>query len=49
MQAMLDKLREDDLKLKKEMGLDGNSSDGDDPELKEIAKHMKKMGMIYLV
>jgi len=46
MDEMLAKLREDDKKLQKEMGLDGNSSDGDDPDLKEIAKHMKKLGKL---
>ena len=42
MKEMLDKINKDNEKLKREMGL--GDSDGEDDEIKKLAKEMHKIG-----
>jgi hypothetical protein len=44
MKEMLDKINKDNEKLKKEMGL--GDSDGEDDEIKKLAKEMHKIGKL---
>jgi hypothetical protein len=45
MKEMLDKINKDNEKLKQEMGL-GGDSDGEDDEIKKLAREIHKIGKI---
>jgi len=45
MKEMLDKINKDNEKLKREMGL-GGDSDGEDDEIKKLAREIHKIGKI---
>ena len=47
MQEMLEKVQRDNEKLKKEMGL--GDSDGEDPDIANLAKQIKKIGKSLLI